>query len=195
MRGPDLIAFASLDRRLRRASVLRVARSLQADAVDNARRSLTVIGRSRSDRGELQSSLGAPAVAGDLGALGHEECLALLGTRQVGRMAYVARAGVPQIVPVNYQLSGATVLVRTGPGPLVQAAHRHDHVAFEVDDLDEVRHAGWSVVVQGTLSELHPTGDGTAADPTPWARGTRRHLLQLEPRRVTGRRLIGLDQR
>lgn len=172
--------------------MLRAARALRGDALDNARRSLAVIGRSRSDRAELQGSLAAPAVAGDLGALGHDECLALLGTRKVGRMAYVARAGVPQIVPLNYELAGDHVLVRTGPGPLLQAAQRHDHVAFEVDDLEELLHGGWSVVVQGTLTELHAT-PRDACDPTPWAAGPRRHLLQLETRRVTGRRLVGLD--
>lgn len=188
MRTPDL---ATLDRALRRASVRRAARALHGDALDNARRSLTAISRSRSDRAELQSSLAAPAVAGDLGALGTDECLALLRTRQVGRMAYVARAGVPQIVPVNYELAGRHVIVRTGPGPLVQAAQRCDHVAFEVDDLDEERHAGWSVVVHGTLTELHPSDPRALSDPTPWARGPRRHLLQLESRLVTGRRLLG----
>lgn len=189
MRTPDLPA---LDLSLRRVSVLRAARTLRGDAVDNARRSLAVIGRSRADRVELQSSLAAPAVAGDLGALTHDECLALLATREVGRMAYVARAGVPQIVPLNYELAGAHLLVRTGPGPLLQAAQRHDHVAFEVDDLEELRHGGWSVVVQGTLTELHGT-PRDACDPMPWAAGPRRHLLQLETRRVTGRRLVGLD--
>ena len=191
MQPPDLM---SVDRSLRRVSLLRAARALRGDAVDNARRSLLAIGLSRTDRAELQATLGAAAAPGDLGALGPDECLALLATREVGRMAYIARAGVPHIVPVNYELSGTHLLVRTGPGPMLQAAQRHDHVAFEVDDLEELRHGGWSVVVQGTLTEL-PGTPRDACDPTPWATGPRRHLLQLETRRVTGRRLVGLDHR
>lgn len=186
--------LAGLDRRLRRASVLGAARALRAGSVDNARRSLAAIGLSRADRAALQESLDSAVAPGHLAALDRAECLALLGSREIGRVAFVARAGVPQIVPVNYQLSDERLLVRTGPGPLVHAAQRREHVAFEVDHLDEHRHAGWSVIVHGTLSELPPAGRSVPGDVTPWASGPRRHLLQLDTRRVTGRRLVGLDR-
>ena len=107
----------------------------------------------------------------------------------MGHLAYIARVGVPDIVPVNYEMDGDALLIRSAPGPKLQAAERGDVVAFEVDDIDEDRHTGWSVVVIGRARSVVTGYDGTSA-PTPWARGPRRHMIRIEPRRVDGRRLL-----
>lgn len=172
-------------------AVIRATRQLTHGALDNARRSFEDITRSVDDRHKLQAALAGPQQAGDLGSLDRDECLRLLSTRSVGRLAYIARAGVPDIVPVNYALAEGQLLIRTGSGPKLRAAERTDTVAFEVDDVDEDLHGGWSVVVRGRLSVVRPGELGVSASPTPWATGPRRHLMRLEPARVTGRRLVG----
>lgn len=132
--------------------------------------------------------------AGDLGVLSRAECLLLLRGQRLGRLAYIARAGVPDIVPVNFTLYGDTVLIASGPGPKLQAAERRELVAFEVDHLDEAGPTGWSVVVSGrarrlSTTELQAQRRSGDALPLPWANGPRHSLIQIVPTRIAGRRL------
>lgn len=164
-------------------------RSVTRSAVDNARAASEVLASRTSDRQALAPQRGTDLEHGDLGVVGEQECLRLLASRSVGRFAYVARAGTPDIVPVNYVLDGRDVLVRSGPGPKLQAAERRETVAFEVDDVDETSHTGWSVVVVGRARVL-PEGERAEADvPPPWSAGPRRHVVRITPTRITGRRL------
>lgn len=93
-------------------------------------------------------------------------------------------------MPVNYRLHDGRVLVRSGPGPKLQAAERGDVVAFEVDEIDQDARSGRSVVVVGRARRL-TTAEAQALEggPEPWAAGPRRHVLAVDLRRVTGRRL------
>lgn len=165
-----------------------------ASAVANARTAVDAIGAAVADRAELMRLLvrdDRPETgAGELSVLDREACLDLLRSHCVGRFAYVARAGVPDVVPVNYALDGADVLIRSGPGPKLQAAERGDRVAFEVDDVDLAGQCGWSVVVHGTATQLSPTDQAhLVVDAQPWAKGPRSHVIRIRPRRITGRRL------
>lgn len=129
---------------------------------------------------------------GELHALSREDCDALLRAGCVGRLAYVPRVGVPDIVPVNYVLDGRDILIRSGPGPKLQAAERGDLVAFEVDEIDVATHTGCSVVVVGRAGRLRPEEQQKVEARTaglPWALGPRRHVIRIRPTRVTGRRL------
>lgn len=151
-------------------------------ALSNARRALDDVRRAVTDRAELQES-------GEHGVtrMAHDEAVQLLAAHTVGRFAYVAREGVPDVVPVNYAWRDGVVLIRSGPGPKLQAAQRGDRVAFEVDELDVERRTGRSVVVIGraTLDVAGPDDP----DPSPWASGPRRHLIRITPSRVEGRRI------
>jgi hypothetical protein len=151
-------------------------------AVGNALQSLTELSGAVTDRRRLQES-------GNLHSIPREECVGLLATGTIGRLAYIARAGVPDIVPVNYVWHDGSVFIRSGPGPKAQAAVRRENVAFEVDAIDEQQHTAWSVVVTGRLREVHPTEPLGAVGPEPWAEGPRRHLLRLDTKRIDGRRL------
>jgi hypothetical protein len=129
---------------------------------------------------------------GELHAMSREECDALLVECRLGRFAYAPRVGVPDIVPVNYVLDGRDILIRSGPGPKLQAAERGDLVAFEVDQVDPATQTGRSVVVLGRASRLRPEEQQKVEDKTagtPWALGPRRHVIRIRPTRVTGRRL------
>ena len=172
-------------------AVLRATRNMTHGALDNARRSFEEITRSVEDRRRLQDGMAEPHEAGDLGILGRDECLRLLSVGSVGRLAYIARAGIPDIVPVNYVFADDQLLIRSGSGPKLQAAERNDTVAFEVDDVDEGTRSGWSVVVTGRLSVVRATEPVSGSLPQPWATGPRRHLMRLQLGRVSGRRLVG----
>lgn len=164
------------------------ARTVTRTALDNARKAAEEISGAVSERRVLAHSLEV-AGAGDLARLTRAECLDLLSSRSVGRLAYIARAGVPDIVPVNYAMDGERLILRSGPGPKLQAAVRRDLVAFEVDDIDEDSHTGWSVVVTGIATRILAQ-DAAFSAPAPWASGPRRHTIRIAPRRIDGRRLL-----
>lgn len=126
-----------------------------------------------------------------LEVLDREECLALLATATLGRIG-VTMGALPRVFPVNFWFDGGRILVRTGPGTTLDAALRHSVVAFEVDDVDPLGHAGWSVMVTG---EAHAIDDPEALDelrhaPLPhWARRPDDPVLVIDAALVTGRRL------
>ena len=172
-------------------SAVRAARHLSRGALDNAGRSLGDLRRAVTDRLELASGrTGDDALPGDLETLDPDTCWDLLARARVGRLAYIARAGSPDIAPVNYVVDGRCVLLRSGVGPKLQAAERRDLVAFEVDEVDEDAHSGWSVVVYGRAVLVRPE-ESVGVEPLPWAVGPRRHLVRVVPTRITGRRLHG----
>lgn len=128
----------------------------------------------------------------ELTILTPEDCRRLLTEATVGRLA-VVRGGYPVVVPVNYAMHGDRIVVRTGPGTKLSGAHQH-RVAFEVDEVDEVWRAGWSVLVQGFAVEVTPdSGDQyrelAAVGGESWAPGRRDRILVIAPISITGRRI------
>lgn len=81
------------------------------------------------------------------------QCLTLLRSRPLGRLAYLDR-GAPAIVPVNHLVDGSTVVLRTLAGGKLDAALVNRPVAFQLDDHDPARGTGWSVVVRGNAEVL-----------------------------------------
>lgn len=120
--------------------------------------------------------------------LDQDECIHLLETQKVGRIAFTDDSG-PDVLPVNYVMDGKDVLIATtGYGALARAA-TNGRVAFEVDDLDDYTESGWSVVVRGRASRESPF-ERAVKRPHPWADGTRTYVLRISPDAVSGRRLI-----
>ncbi|HSP36919.1 MAG TPA: pyridoxamine 5'-phosphate oxidase family protein [Frankiaceae bacterium] len=162
-------------------------------ALANASRATADIARAVAERKELGDGLNrfsGTSGTNQLVAMTRDECLRLLAARCIGRLAFIHRAGLPLILPVNYVLAKDAVLILSGPGPKMQAAERGELVSFEVDDIDEDTHVGWSVVVTGRFArergELRPC----EPRPQPWAPGPRTHLLRIPLSRVTGRWLF-----
>ena len=122
--------------------------------------------------------------------LDREVCLALLRHEVVGRIA-VCAAGVPTIFPVNFTMDGDSIVFRTAAGTKLTAGLR-EPVCFEIDRMDRVRRAGWSVLVTGRLEEVTPF-DGPTHERVssltidPWADGEKPHVLRLVPDRISGR--------
>ncbi|HEY7043280.1 MAG TPA: pyridoxamine 5'-phosphate oxidase family protein [Nocardioidaceae bacterium] len=126
--------------------------------------------------------------------LARAECVRLLGSKSVGRVAFVAE-GSPVVLPVNYVSSDGMVYFRTSTHN-VMAAHLLDAAAaFQVDDVDEFMESGWSVLVQGWAEFLDPEVETEyglerlAHRIEPWAAGARYLLVRIKPERISGRRL------
>lgn len=98
------------------------------------------------------------------------QCLALLRSRPIGRLSYID-AGEPTVVPVNYLVDGSNVVMRSLSGAKLDAAIVGAPVAFQIDDYDESRGTGWSVLVKGTADLLDDIDDirRLSADLDSWA--------------------------
>lgn len=162
--------------------------ALARTAVDNARRSLDELQRTVSERRTITPVDHGPS--GALTTLPVEQCQLLLAEGCVGRLAYIARSGVPDVVPVNYLWHDGHILIRSGPGPKLQAAERKECVAFEIDHVDEETCTGWSVVVAGRSSRVTPEAVGRLPLPEPWSNGVRRYVIRIEASRISGRRIL-----
>jgi len=119
------------------------------------------------------------------------ECWKLLSASGIGRIA-VLDGHQPDIFPVNYVVDDHRIVVRTGPGTKLAAAVMTGLAAFEVDSFDTGHHTGWSVVVHGTVSEVHDLDGVLAAtdlEIKPWAGGGKSRFMTITPSNITGRRI------
>ena len=121
------------------------------------------------------------------------ECFDLLALGGVGRVAFTTSDG-PVVLPVNYVVSGHTVIFRTAPDTLL-AGCLNGLAGFEVDRLDEELSQGWSVLVTGhavrVTSEAEVRHLEQHAPVRPWADGSRDVYVRITPRNITGRRIGG----
>jgi nitroimidazol reductase NimA-like FMN-containing flavoprotein (pyridoxamine 5'-phosphate oxidase superfamily) len=126
-----------------------------------------------------------------LEVLDREECLRLLAHKRFGRVG-VTDGALPTILPVNYWSDGTSIYVRTSSGTKLDAALRDAVVAFEVDEVDVLDHAGWSVVVTGVAREVTDRAELEALAREPlgrWAPSPDGHIIAISTELVSGRRL------
>jgi nitroimidazol reductase NimA-like FMN-containing flavoprotein (pyridoxamine 5'-phosphate oxidase superfamily) len=124
-----------------------------------------------------------------LEVLDFDECLRLLASQPIGRLAFID-AGEPVILPINHAVDGLDVVFRTTTGSKLDAALRGAVVAFEVDAWDELYRTGWSVLLRGRLEEvdadevagvlLRPYADRVARD----------RYVRIIADEVSGRRIV-----
>jgi nitroimidazol reductase NimA-like FMN-containing flavoprotein (pyridoxamine 5'-phosphate oxidase superfamily) len=137
---------------------------------------------------ELQAP--GPAARGRaLRTLSPAECYALLEPGGIGRVGFASADGI-MMLPVNFAVTGKTIIFRTAPDTLL-ALYANGQVGFEVDHLDQVLRSGWSVLVQGHAHkvenerEVGRLGDRTHLEP--WADGARDVYVRIAPARISGR--------
>ena len=116
-----------------------------------------------------------------------EECLHLVASLAVGRIAVASPGDAPLVVPVTYVVDEGTVVFRTGPGTEV-ARLQGNPVSFQVDVIDSFHRSGWSVLIQGTAVEIDAEGKRDLSV-QPWVGGDRSLWLRVVPASVTGRRI------
>jgi nitroimidazol reductase NimA-like FMN-containing flavoprotein (pyridoxamine 5'-phosphate oxidase superfamily) len=101
-----------------------------------------------------RTSTAAPDTRPNFRALTNEECRALLGRHDVGRIAYSFHDRV-DIQPIHYQVSGSWIYGRTSRGGKFMTLAHNPWCAFEVDEVRGL--FDWdSVVVKGHLELLDP---------------------------------------
>lgn len=133
-----------------------------------------------------------------LETLSREECLALLATRQVGRLGVSIQA-LPAILPVNFRLLNDRIIVRTVHGTKLDAAVARAVVAFEVDDYDPEGRWEWSVLVRGAGTEITEPDELAQVKALPLrARAFKNddvtRFLAIDTTLVSGRRFGGLPE-
>ena len=122
--------------------------------------------------------------------LSEPECVRLLESHSVGRVAWQAADG-PQILPVTYVFRSDLAYFRTTPHGILSELVRPTGVALEVDDLDHRTRTGWSVVVQGLARGVAAPAEVARLwemdNLVPWAPGGRTLFIQITPTRIRGR--------
>ena len=123
--------------------------------------------------------------------LSRAECIRLMGSVPIGRIAYTRQA-LPAVELVNFTVDDAEIVIRTDGGGKLAAATRGAVVAFETDSVDTGGRSGWSVTVVGQARAVTDSGDIhhlSQVTPAPWAPGKRDHFIRISVVLVTGRRL------
>jgi uncharacterized protein len=124
--------------------------------------------------------------------LAERECLGLLATQVVGRVAVVVD-GRASVFPVNYVLDRGNIVFRTDEGTKLDAARAGGTVTFEVDRSDPLYHTGWSVMATGPLEEVTDPDDLGRVSGLPvraWGRSGH-HWVRMPIASISGRRITG----
>lgn len=132
----------------------------------------------------------AESLRGQVQELTEEECLGLLRSQRLGRVAY--DDGGPVVLPVNYVIDNDTVLFRTSPYSSLGRHMRTGLAAFEVDEIDDETYSGWSVLVRGRATYVESIDlPEAAARPTSWrdCEAAQSLHVRVTPRLISGRRL------
>jgi hypothetical protein len=82
--------------------------------------------------------------------LSQRDCLALLATGGLGRVAFSERA-LPAITAVHFAVAGGTLVLRVETGADWAATQRHAIVAFQADLGDPFQVGSWTVTAVGRL--------------------------------------------
>jgi nitroimidazol reductase NimA-like FMN-containing flavoprotein (pyridoxamine 5'-phosphate oxidase superfamily) len=120
-----------------------------------------------------------------------QDCLRLLGSVRVGRIAYTDQA-LPAVQPVTFLLDNDAVLVRTGDGAQLTRAARNTVVAFQVDELDPESRSGWAVMVVGYAQEITDPDEVSRMKQLPlraWVTTDRDHFIRVSIELIDGRRV------
>lgn len=126
-----------------------------------------------------------------LRTLSEEECLEMLSTTTVGRVAFAGADGI-ELLPLNFTVLDGEIYFRTATDTaLHQLAEGADDVAFEIDHHSDVAPIGWNVTVKGSTSRVSDPDLYEAVMSSsrlrPWAGGTRGEVIHLTRRVVGGR--------
>jgi predicted phage tail protein len=119
----------------------------------------------------------------------------LLGSVSLGRVVFTRHA-MPEIRPVNHLIDDKTIIVRSHLGAAIVAhagAADGTVVCYEADELDPVRHTGWSVIATGMAQMVREPAAVARYEQLlePWAAGRMDYVISIKPQIITGIRLVG----
>jgi len=126
-----------------------------------------------------------------LRTLSPAECFDLLEPGGIGRVGFASAGGI-MMLPVNFAVTGKTIIFRTAPDTLL-ALYANAQVSFEADRLDEMVREGWSVLVHGHAHRVTDERETTRLEHEtqlePWAAGARDVYVRITPNQISGRRI------
>jgi hypothetical protein len=105
----------------------------------------------REKRAEMSEAMASPPIDEGFEVLSRAECMRLLATASMGRVAASVGA-LPTVIPVPFAVLGEAVAFPAVPGGQLDTAVRGAVVALEADHVDPT--TGWSVVVTGIATEV-----------------------------------------
>jgi len=119
----------------------------------------------------------------------------LLGSVSLGRVVFTMNA-MPAIRPVNHLIDDETIIVRSHLGSAIAAraaAGDGAVVCYEADELDPVRHTGWSVIATGLARLVREPAAITRYERQlePWVAGQMDYVISIKPQMITGIRVVG----
>jgi len=119
----------------------------------------------------------------------------LLEGVSLGRIVFTQHA-MPAIRPVNHLVDDETIIVRSHLGSAIVArASDKDGavVCYEADQLDPVRHTGWSVIATGMARLVRDRAAVTRYEKLlePWVIGQMDYIISIKPQIISGIRLVG----
>ncbi|HVM09831.1 MAG TPA: pyridoxamine 5'-phosphate oxidase family protein [Acidimicrobiales bacterium] len=131
--------------------------------------------------------LASPRAGSTLEIIAPDECIRLLATMSVGRIAVASGADAPIVVPVNYAVDGDVIVFRADRGTRLDGL-QDQKVAFEVDLIDPYQKVGWSILVRGTAHQA-TAEEATHVEVDTWIGGIDMHWIRITSPVITGRRI------
>jgi nitroimidazol reductase NimA-like FMN-containing flavoprotein (pyridoxamine 5'-phosphate oxidase superfamily) len=124
-----------------------------------------------------------------------EESWQLLASVSLGRIVFTQNA-MPAIRPVNHLVDGQTIIIRSHLGAAIVARASGEDgtvVCYEADELDPVRHTGWSVIATGMARLVRDAAAIARYEQMlePWVVGQMDYVIAIKPQVITGLRLVG----
>jgi nitroimidazol reductase NimA-like FMN-containing flavoprotein (pyridoxamine 5'-phosphate oxidase superfamily) len=119
----------------------------------------------------------------------------LLGSVSLGRIVFTQHA-MPAIRPVNHLVDDESIIIRSHLGAAIVAHAAVDDgvvVCYEADELDPVRHTGWSVIATGMARLVRDLAAIARYEQLlePWVEGQMDYVIAVKPQIITGIRLVG----
>jgi uncharacterized protein len=127
--------------------------------------------------------------ANEIGVLSGPEALALLRSREVGRIVYTHWA-LPAVMPVRYAVREGAIWIWTDSVASLGRALDGSVVAFQADDLDQATCSRWSVTVTGVaevVTDETQLARARVDGPVSWELGAQNQLVKIPLMMVTGR--------
>ena len=112
----------------------------------------------------------------------------------LGRIVFTQHA-LPAIRPVNHLVDDQVTIVRSHLGAAIVARAGDGDgtvVCYEADELDPVRHTGWSVIATGMARLVRDPGVIARYEQMlePWVDGQMDYVIAIKPQIITGLRLV-----
>ena len=135
----------------------------------------------------------------ELEVLAEVDCINLLRSHDLGRLAVVDKDARPLIFPINYFFDQGVIVFRTDPGSKLDFAVGAQ-VSFEIDGYDPDENLGWSVLVKGVAYDITNWHGGPDAQLRFWpvrpmVPGALDYRVGIWAQEITGRRFQGEARR